>query len=224
MPMRALAGAELSIRPGTSDLSNAVAYYSRRIYAPPPGIQPEAAIVELGSNCGVALAALGTEFPSPRLLGAEPDAGNVAAARINTERFGERCEIVAAAIWPQATELTVVPSAERGDHGTTVRPAEPGDDPAWQRLQAITVDQLLGHLGAGVPVDYMHVSIEGSEPDVFAAGGEWPARVRSLRVEIHPYFGYRADDCIGQLRALGYRAWLAPDPPDKWVFAVREPL
>ena len=54
--------------------------------------------------------------------------------------------------------------------------------------------------------------------------GEWPARVRALRVEIHPYFGYRADDCIGQLRALGYRAWLAPDPPDKWVFAVREPL
>lgn len=222
IPMRALNGEPLSIRPGTSDLSSAAAYYSKRIYMPAPEINPSGAIVELGTNCGVALTALGVAFPAARLLGVEPDAGNAAAAGVNTERFGERCEIVCSAIWPETTELVVVPSAEHGDHGITVRPAESGDDPGWERLAAITVDELLDrHLPEPVPVDYMHVSIEGSEPRVFAAGGRWPERVRSLRVEVHPYFGWGQSDCIAQLEGLGYRAWPAPDPPDKWVFAVR---
>lgn len=57
---------------------------------------------------------------------------------------------------------------------------------------------------------------------MFAAGGSWPERVRSLRVEVHPYFGYETGDCIGQLEQLGYRAYAAPKPPDKWVYAYRE--
>lgn len=223
VPMRTLGGEALWIRPGTSDLSNAVAQYSHGLHRPAPEVVPEGAVVELGSNCGAVLAALGTELPGVRLLGVEPDAGNAAAARRNTERFGERCEIVNSAVWSETTELVVVPSAEHGDHGVTVRPVAPGDDPGWQRLAAITVDDLLEqHLPAGTPVGYMHVSIEGSEPEVFAAGGRWPTRVRSLRVEVHPYFGYTGADCIAQLEALGYRAWIAPDPPDKWVHAVRD--
>ena len=67
----------------------------------------------------------------------------------------------------------------------------------------------------------MQVTIEGSEPRVFAAGGDWPRRVRSLRVESHPYFDFDVNRAIASLQALGYRAWVAPDPPDKWVFAVR---
>ena len=74
------------------------------------------------------------------------------------------------------------------------------------------------------PIDYLHVTIEGTEPRVFAAGGDWRSRVRSLRVELHPYFGYGAAECIAQLEALGYRAWLAPAPAPagKWVFAVKD--
>ncbi len=222
IPMRVLDGENLSVRPGTSDLSNAAAYYSKRIYMPPPEVKAEGAIVELGTNCGVALTALGFAFPKARLLGVEPDGSNAEAARLNTKRFGERCEIVNSAIWSETTELSVVPSAEHGDHGITVRPSEPADDPAWQRLSAVTIDELLErHLPPGQIVDYMHISIEGSEPRVFAAGGSWPERVRSIRVEVHPYFGYDMEDCVAQLEGLGYRAWPAPDPPDKWAFAVR---
>ncbi|MCB0865669.1 MAG: FkbM family methyltransferase [Solirubrobacterales bacterium] len=223
VPMRELGGESLSIRPGTSDLRNAVAYYSHRIHMPPPGVVPTRAIVELGTNCGVALAALGHAFPDARLLGVEPDPGNVEAARANTARFGDRCEVVNSAVWSESTELVLVPSVEHGDHGITVRPVSSGDDPSWARMSALTIDDVLArHLPDGESVDYMHISIEGSEPGVFDAGGRWPQRVHSLRVEVHPYFGWDQDDCIRQLTDLGYRAWAAPDPPDKWVFAVNE--
>ena len=67
----------------------------------------------------------------------------------------------------------------------------------------------------------MHVSIEGSEPEALRTAHEWPERVRSLRIELHPYFGIDAEEFISRLQELGYTARLAPHPPDKWVFAVR---
>lgn len=223
VPMRELGGEPLVIRPGTSDLRNAVAYYSHRLHMPPPGVVPTRAIVELGTNCGAALTALGHAFPEARLLGVEPDLGNAEAARANTARFGDRCSVVNFAVWSESIELVVVPSPEHGDHGITVRPAKVGDDPSWARMLALTVDELLDrYLPDDDPVDYMHVSIEGSESRVFDAGGRWPERVHSLRVEAHPYYGWDKDDCIKQLTDLGYRAWAAPDPPDKWVLAIKE--
>jgi hypothetical protein len=87
-------------------------------------------------------------------------------------------------------------------------------------MDAITIDDLFEQRGIE-SADYMHVSIEGTEPRVLGAGGAWPDRVRSLTVEVHPYFGYLAADCVGQLEALGYRAWPRPDRADKWVYAVR---
>ena len=67
----------------------------------------------------------------------------------------------------------------------------------------------------------MHMSIEGTEPRVLSAGGEWPARVRSLRLEAHPELDYPTASCIGDLEALGYRAWPDSRLPQKWVYAVR---
>lgn len=67
----------------------------------------------------------------------------------------------------------------------------------------------------------MHVTIEGAEPRVFEAGGEWPQRVRSLRVELHPYFGFTADRCTALLERPGYRVWPVPEEPEKWIYAVR---
>ncbi|MFN8113676.1 MAG: hypothetical protein U0R51_10825 [Solirubrobacterales bacterium] len=203
-------------------MSNAVGYYGKHIQMPPPGLPEPGFIVELGTNCGVALTALGIAYPGARLLGVEADPVNVAAARKNTARFGERCEVVEGAVWDETTELVLVESAEHGSHGTSVRAAEPGDPSGWTRMSGSTIDDLFArHVPADVQVGYMHVSIEGAEPRVFAAGGAWPGRVESLRVELHPYFGYTAAECIPQLEELGYRAWEAPDPPSKWVFAVR---
>jgi FkbM family methyltransferase len=223
VPMRALGGDPLYVRPGSSDLVNAVSYYSTKAYLPPPEIdRPEiAAICELGTNIGAALAALGTRYPRARLIGLEADPENAKVAQRNLARFGDRATVVQSAVWSDETDLVIDRTSEHGEHGFLVRPRRP-DESAVGSLRAITVERLLDDAAPGQPIDYMHVTIEGSEPQVLGAGSGWADRVRSLRVELHPYFGFGADECIAQLAALGYEAWVAPTPPDKWVFAVRE--
>lgn len=217
--MRACGGGELLVRPGSSDLLNAVAYYGEGSEAPPPGVDEPATIVELGTNCGVVLTALAYRYERARLIGVEADAGNVAMARRNLERFGTRATVVHGAVWDESVELVVDTSASAGEHGFLVRPGAPGDPPGLQRLRGVTVDEVLDReLPGEDPIEYMHISIEGSEPRVLAAGGRWVARVRSLRVEVHPYFGYGPQQCIAQLEGLGFRAHAAEHPPETWVF------
>lgn len=222
--MKACGGGELYVRPGSSDLMNAVAYYSVGSEAPPPGVESPRTIVELGTNCGVALTALGHLYPEARLLGVEADAGNAAMAARNLERFGERAEVVQGAIWDSSVELVVDTSATSGEHGFLVRPSEPGDPADAERLEGMTIDDVLErHLPGAEPIDYLHISIEGSEPRALAAGGRWVERTRSLRIELHPYFGYGSKECIAQLEALGFRAVEADRPPETWVFGYERP-
>jgi hypothetical protein len=224
VPMRALGGQALWVRPGSSDLVNAASYYSTGAYLPPDEIDLAGAttICELGTNIGAALTALGVQSPNARLLGIEADAGNAAVARRNLSRFGERATLVERAIWSTETDLVVDRGSAHGEHGFLVRPRGSEDPPGLPSLAATTIDQLLEkELPDGEPIDYMHVSIEGSEPEALKTAREWPKRVRSLRIELHPYFGIDQDKFISRLEELGYTAWLAPHPPDKWVFAVR---
>ena len=118
IPMRALGGEPIWVRPRSSDLPNAVAYYVEAEHRPPPGVENPSVIVELGSTCGVALTALAHDYPRARLLGVEPDPGNVEAARRNVARYGDRCEVVQAAIWDETIELTVDRSSPFGEHGS----------------------------------------------------------------------------------------------------------
>ena len=169
---------------------------------------------------GAALAALGVAYPEARLLGVEPDVENLRIARVNLERFGDRGQLVGAAIWDRNDQLAVERN-EVGSHGITIGVAAPTGG-GEVTVPGLTIDQLLErHVPRDEDIDYMHVTIEGSEPRVFAAGGLWPRRVRSLRVEVHPYYGYTTEECCRQLGELGYRAWPCPTPPGKWVFAIR---
>lgn len=224
VPIKALGGEPVFVRPGTSDLDNTVDYLSLEIHLPAPEVAGRdlRRIAELGTNMGAALTGLAYAYPRAELLGVEPDPGNVAVAELNVARFGERAKLIQAGIWDVDTSLVVEETGE-SEHGLVVRPATADEARAGGVVEARTIDSVLSERWpGGETVDYLHVTIEGSEPRVFAAGGDWPARVGSLRVEIHPYFGFTDADCIRLLEALGYRAWLAPSPPDKWVFATRD--
>ncbi len=222
VPVKALGGERLYVRPGTSDLRNASYYYDEDLYLPPPEVAGGELrqICELGTNMGAALTALAARYPSATLIGVEPDPGNVAVARRNVARFDDRCTVVEAGIWDVDADLVVDRETHYGEHGFMVRERADGDAPEMPGIAALSIDTLLArHMPEG-PIDYVHMTIEGTEPRVFARGGEWTARVRSLRVEAHPEFGYPAADLIGDLEGLGYRAWSDPSLPDKWVYAV----
>jgi FkbM family methyltransferase len=222
--MKALGGRELYVRPGTSDLRNAAYYYDLELFLPAPELAGEElrCIVELGSNMGAALTALAIRYPTAALLGVEPDPGNAALAARNVAPFGDRSRVVEAGIWDTDADLVVDRDTRYGEHGFSVRPRTGSDPAGLAGIRARSIDSVLAeHLPGGEQVDYLHLTIEGTEPRVLAAGGAWPARVRSLRVEAHPELGYPPAACVADLEELGYRAWPDSELPQKWVFAVR---
>jgi hypothetical protein len=223
VPMKALGGEPLYVRPATSDLRNASYYYSEHLYLPAPelaGVDLRQ-ICELGTNMGAALTALAHRYRSARLFGVEPDPGNAAIAARNVARFGDRCEVVTAGVWDVDAELVVDRDTRYGEPGLMVRERTPEVGASMPGTTALSIDSLLASQMPDGVVDYVHMTIEATEPRVLKAGGEWPRRVRSLRVEAHPEFGYPAAELIADLERLGYRAWTDETYPDKWVFALR---
>ncbi len=222
--MKALGSQPLFVRPGASDLRNAGYYYRGDLFLPPPEVADGELrrIVELGSNMGACLTALAVRYPGASLLGVEPDPGNAALAARNVAAFGERATVIEAGIWDTDADLVVDRDTRYGEHGFAVRPRTPEDSAGMPGITALSIDSVLAeNIPGDEPIDYVHMTIEGTEPRVLKAGGQWPARVRSLRVEAHPELDYPSAACIADLEALGYRAWRDPLLPEKWVYAVR---
>lgn len=220
LELRTLQGRHLWIRPGTSDLDMAFFNYDGRIVFPPAevGNRDLRQIVELGSNGGSGLAGLAVTYPKARLLGVEPDPATAAIAQRNAAQFGDRCTMVQAAIWDRTTDLII-----EGDHalGYTVRPRSPADPLELESIPAMSVDQLLSrHMPEG-PIDYMAVTIEGTEPRVLAKAESWIQRVGCIKVELHPYYGFTEEDCLESLRSFGFEAWIDPSYGG-WGLGVRK--
>jgi FkbM family methyltransferase len=221
-PMRGLGGRRIWVRPRTDDLAQAVYNYRGRLYLPPEELAGDdlRQIVELGTNMGSALAGLAVAYPNARLVGVEPDAGNATIARRNVAQFGERCVVVERAVWDSATELSIEGSRTVG---FVVRERLAADGPEIPSVSATTVDAALAVAMPSGPIDYMTVTIEGTEPRLLSGGGDWVARTRAIRVEYHPLRGFTKDRCIEMLEDLGFRARVTADEYADWhyVFGVR---
>lgn len=222
VPMKALEGTPLHIRPGTSDLQDALEFYTLWLHLPAAeaGIEDPRQIVELGCNIGAALTSLAVHFPAAQVLGVEPDPKNAAMARFNAEPFGSRVTIVEGAIWDKVANLVVDRVSFRGSNGFAVREELPSDPPGQAFATAVDVDTLLAeHMPEG-PIDHMVINIEGTEPRILRRGGEWIRRCRSIKMESHPERGFSAEEAIALLEGHGFRAWREPDFP-KFIVAVR---
>jgi FkbM family methyltransferase len=216
IPMRELGGRALYVRPGTSDLITAVDDYLEGVHLPPSEVSfgDMKQIVELGSNNGSAMASLAVRYPKAQILGVEPDPRNVAVARRNVARFGGRCSVVQAGVWDEEVELIV-----EGDQafGYTVRSSESEDPSRDTRVPAITIDALLDRYMPAGDIDYLYMTIEGTELRVLRAGGRWIERVQSIRLE----WGIGGDSCRRELRDFGFDTWLDVEGAGKWTVGVR---
>ena len=232
IPMKALGDQPLWVRPATTDLLMAVLDYRLGVHLPPPEIREGdlERILELGANAGGALAGLAARYPKAQILAVEPDPATAAVARRNAASFGDRCTVVTAAVWDRPATLTVDGT---GATGHVVRPIEDSDGPEAPRIEARTVDDLLAeHMPEG-EIDFLLITIEGTEERILSAGGEWAQRVRSVRAEFQPQLGHTPRMMADWLEGLGFEARAAPPgslddspseatPPERrWVYGVR---
>ena len=140
-------------------------------------------IIDCGANIGLSAAYLARCFPAARILGIEPDAGNVALARSNCHANGlAGVSFLQAAIASAPGKGGAVVDPGLGASGFRVDPQARGD------LEFVAVNDLIdGHAGAGLIPFIIKIDIEGFERELFAANVGWIDRFYLLVIELHDW-------------------------------------
>jgi FkbM family methyltransferase len=206
--LRPLHGAQVLLRPSTSDVAVVEATFADRYHLPPADapLSAEPRILDLGSNIGLTVAHFAVLYPTAQILGVEMDADNAKLALHNTEPWRDRCQIINAAAWHCDGEVRY-----RGTAGDEVgfQIVEGADTTIGDRARAISMDTLIAELAGGsAPIDYVKVDIEGAEEQVLRTNTSWTERVHSIKVELHDLHepdAYGFDACRADLEALGFR-------------------
>lgn len=185
--------ARIALRPGTTDARVLFATLHNQFHLPPPDIDPRV-ILDLGANVGLTMAHFLSLYPNSRVTGLEPDPSTAAIARRNVSHWGDRAEIIEAAVWSSDTRLGFAsePGAEWGGHVV--------DEPqAPLTVQAVSLNTFLSDVEA---IDYLKMDIEGAEEEVLTRNTAWASKVGCLKVEVHA--PCTVERCRNALEDLGF--------------------
>jgi len=122
--VKALDGQTIYCRSGLADLGVVYDTFEGRYHLPPAGIGAVRTILDLGANIGLTMAhfavlypqarILGVELAGARILGVELDAANCELCRKNIAPYGERCQVLNAAVWHMPGEVSYAGVRESG--------------------------------------------------------------------------------------------------------------
>lgn len=142
-------------------------------------------VIDLGSNIGGSLVYFAHKFPHARIIAVEPHPFCLHLLRLNAKQFGDRVEVVAAAVCAEAGEVTLYPN---GEHWSASVIHRRGDSSGFA-VTCMTLRDVLGRFG-GEEVDLMKCDIEGAEFDVFTP--QETSRIRRFIGEVHPTVAKRS--------------------------------
>jgi FkbM family methyltransferase len=137
-------------------------------------------IIDAGANVGAASIWFATEFPGARVLALEPDPGNAAMCRVNTERF-TNVKVVEGAIGSQSGLVSLTnPPMNAAWAVQTVR----GED---GHILVHTIPALVADEDEFAQLFLVKVDIEGFEKDLFEANTEWVDETAAIFIEPHDW-------------------------------------
>jgi len=208
------------LRPWSSDLYVFEQLIVDREYDTP--LATPTTVLDAGANIGLASVYFANRFPDARIVAVEPESNNFEMLRMNTRRYPNiRC--VRAAVWSRAGRLGI---ENRDDKSWAFRFSESratrGEVKATagdETVEAIDIDHLAERWNQGRAFDLLKIDIEGAEKEVFAAGGEWLDRSRSIVVECHDRLAEGAEKVV--LDAMGSRPFASRRSGEYLVFERR---
>jgi FkbM family methyltransferase len=140
-------------------------------------------IIDLGANVGYVSAFCLSAYKHSFVLSVEPDPDNYLQCAKNLLHYGDRSQLVCAAVWHTKCDLLL----SRGTFGdgrewaTEVRETrddEKGDVCAWDMPSLIA-------MCPRPTIDLLKLDIEGSEAALFSRNVKWLDQVKNICIEIH---------------------------------------
>lgn len=153
-----------------------------------------ALIVDCGANIGLATKYFLQSFPNSKAIAIEPDAGNMAMARINNT-FGE-IDYYQAAISSEKGKGSVIDMG--ASNAFRVQRETDGD------LEFITVNHIL-ELHPDYAPFIIKIDIEGFEADLFSDNLEWIDRFPVIFIELHDWMLPKRGNSASFLKAIAAR-------------------
>lgn len=138
-------------------------------------------IVDLGANIGLASALFLSKWPDASVLAVEPDGDNYQLLTRNLAPYGQRAQILQAAVWAQSGELELTHAFGDGREWARAVQERSGDG---ECVQAFSMQELLARV-PGNHIDLLKIDIEGSEETLFAGDTSWLRHVSNLSIELH---------------------------------------
>jgi len=200
-------GSRVRVRLGTSDVGvllelwdpNGRGDYQRVLDG---SVGPVRTILDLGSNIGLSIRLFQRAFPGVKLVGVEPDAGNLRVCRENVRLGGRESDVVLIEACVGGGRGEVSLDRSGGEWGFRMSEAS-----GPERIPVITVRDCIDRLGDGAAgVDLVKMDVEGAEQAIFAADTSWLNGVRYLVIEIHR--PYTEERFLAELR----RVWPGAHP------------
>jgi FkbM family methyltransferase len=211
--LRRFDGRPLHLRPGTADVAVVRNLAVTEPHLPPDDFVPAdvALVWDLGAHIGVAAVDYAVRWPRARVVAVELEPANAALLRRNLSAFGDRCDVVEGAVWPEDGTVTIPGESSIDTNAFAV------SENGGREARAISLASLLGRAGDGASVDLVKLDVEGAERRILRENTGWAERVRTMLVEVHD--DYTPEDCESDLRALGFTRVGAGHEPNLVVAA-----
>lgn len=140
-------------------------------------------MLDLGANIGIFSRWVKTHYPEAKILGVEPEAGNLSILHKNVESEN----LATSAIYVQAcvagTVRSVVLDRSKSEWGYKMLDAPHSDA---ETIPTVTIADLLSLGEIDTDIDMMKCDVEGAENEIFQNCAPWIRKVRTLIIETHP--------------------------------------
>lgn len=174
------------------------------------GVDPEAAVLDIGGQVGCFALALARELPraAVHVYEASPTSASYAQRNVDDNSLSDRVTVHAAALAGEAGEFSLI---DNGNASVLNGITAPGGREVV--VPAVTFDEAVARVRAtGRQVQVVKMDVEGAEYDVVLASSpdSW-SDVRTVALEYHPVAGHGLEELMAFLSPLGLQPYHQED-------------
>jgi FkbM family methyltransferase len=149
-----------------------------------PALKNVEYVLDCGANVGLTSVYLLRKYPKARVIAIEPDPENFAIASFNLKPYGERCQLLNAAVWHEPGELEVSQGTFRdGRHWATQ--TLPVSGAGKITVPSYPIRALMERFQFP-RLDLLKIDIEGAELPIFRDGDvSFLKDTRCVAIELH---------------------------------------